>query len=338
MAREYAGRLWRPGIRVGVRPGSRTHLEEFFGPMLGVLHASSLAEAIELQNAVAYGLTAGLYTQDPDDLATWLDGVEAGNLYVNRGITGAIVQRQPFGGWKRSSVGAGTKAGGPHYLVGLGSWRAGAGGAPSSTLHLRGLDSRITGLIEAAQPSLDYEAFEWLRRGALSDAVAWDREFGRVRDVSQLKVERNLFRYRPVEVAVRATADASWQALLRVVVAGVRAGGGFTLSAPVGLPAAVRRALGELDVPVHLETDDEWIARVRATGVSRVRIVGAEASVAATRTALAEATDGDPDIAVYANEVTTAGRIELLPFLHEQAITITAHRFGNPDPWSEAVI
>ena len=338
VAPEYAGRLWRPGIRVGVRPGSRTHLEEFFGPMLGVLHASSLAEAIELQNAVAYGLTAGLYTQDPDDLATWLDGVEAGNLYVNRGITGAIVQRQPFGGWKRSSVGAGTKAGGPHYLVGLGSWRAGAGGAPSSTLHLRGLDSRITGLIEAAQPSLDYEAFEWLRRGALSDAVAWDREFGRVRDVSQLKVERNLFRYRPVEVAVRATADASWQALLRVVVAGVRAGGGFTLSAPVGLPAAVRRALGELDVPVHLETDDEWIARVRATGVSRVRIVGAEASVAATRTALAEATDGDPDIAVYANEVTTAGRIELLPFLHEQAITITAHRFGNPDPWSEAVI
>ncbi len=338
VAPEYAGRLWRPGIRVGVRPGSRTHLEEFFGPMLGVLHASSLAEAIELQNAVVYGLTAGLYTQDPDDLATWLDGVQAGNLYVNRGITGAIVQRQPFGGWKRSSVGAGTKAGGPHYLVGLGSWRAGAGGAPSSTLHLRGLDSRITGLIEAAQPSLDYEAFEWLRRGALSDAVAWDREFGRVRDVSQLKVERNLFRYRPVEVAVRATADASWQALLRVVVAGVRAGGGFTLSAPVGLPAAVRRALGELDVPVHLETDDEWIARVRATGVSRVRIVGAEASVAAARTALAEATDGDPDIAVYANEVTTAGRIELLPFLHEQAITITAHRFGNPDPWSEAVI
>ena len=338
MAPEYAGRLWRPGIRVGVRPGSRTHLEEFFGPMLGVMHAASLEEAIELQNAVAYGLTAGLYTQDPDDLARWLDGVEAGNLYVNRGITGAIVQRQPFGGWKRSSVGAGTKAGGPNYLIGLGSWRSATGGAPSSTLHLRGLDTRITSLIEAAQPSLDYEAFEWLRRGALSDAVAWDREFGRVRDVSQLKVERNLFRYRAVEVAVRATKDASWQALLRVVVAGVRAGGGFSLSAPVGLPAAVRRALGDLDVPVYLETDDEWIERVRAAGTSRVRIIGAEESVAAARTALADATGGDPDIAVYANEVTTAGRIELLPFLHEQAISITAHRFGNPDPWSEAVI
>lgn len=339
---QYAGRLWRPGIRVGVRPQSRTHLEEFFGPMLGIMHASSLSEAIELQNAVAYGLTAGLYTQDPADLELWLDQVEAGNLYVNRGITGAIVQRQPFGGWKRSSVGAGAKAGGPNYLIGLGSWRPSAGAAPSSTLHLRGLDGRITALIESAQPSLDYEAFEWLRRGALSDAVAWDREFGRVKDVSRVAVERNLFRYRPVEVAVRATKDAAWHALLRVVVAGVRAGGSFTLSAPVGLPAAVRRAFGDLDIPVYVETDAEWTARLdaaRADGAApRVRLVGPAASVAEAHAALVEATAGDPDVAVYAGEVTTAGRIELLPFLREQAVTITAHRFGNPDPWSEAVI
>ena len=342
---EYSERLWRPGIRTGVRPGSRMHLEEFFGPVMGVMHASSLAEAIDLQNAVAYGLTAGLYTQDPADLELWLDEVQAGNLYVNRGITGAIVQRQPFGGWKRSSVGAGTKAGGPNYLIGLGSWRATSGGAPSSTLHLRGLDTRITDLIEAAQPSLDYEGFEWLRRGALSDAVMWDREFGRVRDVSRLGVERNLFRYRSVPVAVRATADATWQSVLRVVVAGVRAGGQFSLSAPVGLPGPVRRALGELDAPVFVETDDEWIARVRhersAGGTGRVRVVGragAPATSEALQEALAAATGGDPDLALYAHEVTTAGRLELLPFLHEQSVSITAHRFGNPDRWSEAVI
>lgn len=337
-----AGRLWRPGIRVGVRPGSRTHLEEFFGPMLGIMHASSLSEAVELQNAVAYGLTAGLYTQDPADLELWLDQVEAGNLYVNRGITGAIVQRQPFGGWKRSSVGAGTKAGGPNYLIGLGSWRPSGGGAPSSTLHLRGLDGRITSLIESAQPSLDYESFEWLRRGALSDAVAWDREFGRVKDVARLGVERNLFRYRPVEVSVRATKDAAWQALLRVVVAGVRAGGAMTISAPVGLPAGVRRALGDLDVAVFVESDEQWIERLqvaRADGETpRVRLVGPSASVAGIHDALVTATEGDVDIPVYAGEVTTAGRIELLPFLREQAVSITAHRFGNPDDWSAEVI
>lgn len=333
------GRFWSPGVKVGVSPGSRTHLEEFFGPVLGVMHARTLEDAIELQNAVAYGLTAGLHTQDAADLATWLDRVEAGNLYVNRGITGAIVQRQPFGGWKRSSVGAGTKAGGPNYLIGLGSWRA-SSGAASSTLHLRGLDSRITNIIESAQPTLDYESFEWLRRGALSDAVAWDREFGQVRDVSGLGVERNLFRYRPVDVAVRASSDATWQAVLRVIVAGVRAGSGVTLSSPVGLPADVRRALGEVDISVSVETDGEWLQRIAAADrrPGRIRLVGSRDTVAELRTAVAGATEGDPDVAVYADEVTTAGRIELLPFVHEQSITITAHRFGNPDDWSEAVI
>lgn len=336
---ETAGRFWSPGVRVGVSAGSRMHLEEFFGPVLGVMHARTLEEAIEMQNAVAYGLTAGLHTQDADDLATWLDRVQAGNLYVNRGITGAIVQRQPFGGWKRSSVGAGTKAGGPNYLIGLGSWRA-SSGAASSTLHLRGLDSRITTLIESAQPTLDYEAFEWLRRGALSDAVAWDREFGQVRDVSGLGVERNLFRYRPVDVAVRAGSDAAWQAVLRVIVAGVRAGSHVTLSTPVGLPAEVRRALGEVEIPVSVETDGEWLQRIAVAEQrpGRIRLVGSAESVVEIRAAVAAATEGDPDVAVYADEVTTAGRIELLPFVHEQSITITAHRFGNPDDWSEAVI
>ncbi|GAB2846427.1 proline dehydrogenase family protein [Microbacterium insulae] len=353
-APEYDGRLWSPGIRTGVRPGSRFHREEFFGPVLGIMHASSLAQAVELQNAVAYGLTAGLYTQNPDDLSLWLDRVEAGNLYVNRGITGAIVQRQPFGGWKRSSVGAGAKAGGPNYLIGLGSWRATGGAPQSATLHLRGLDSRITTVIEAAQPSLDYEAFEWLRRGALSDAIVWDREFGQVKDVSGLGVERNLFRYRPVPgVALRATGDATWQAVLRVVIAGIRSGAPLTLSAPVGLPADVRRALGGLGVDVFVETDDEWLERMAARGdglgagagdeasgprPSRVRLIGSRAAVVDAHRALAAATGGDPDLAVYDNEVTTAGRLEMLPFLREQSVTITAHRFGNPDRWSEAVI
>ena len=353
-AREYAGRLWTPGIRAGVREGSRMHLEEFFGPVLGVMHAPSLARAIELQNAVAYGLTAGLFTQNPEDLTVWLDRVEAGNLYVNRGITGAIVQRQPFGGWKRSSVGAGAKAGGPNYLVGLGSWRSSSGGTQSSTLHLRGLDMRITDVIEAAQPTLGYDGFEWIRRGALSDAIAWDREFGQVRDVSQLGVERNLFRYRPTAVAIRATANAEWHHLLRVVVAAVRAGSPFTLSSATGLASSVRRVLGELDIPVFVETDEQWIERMTGTPApvvdsdgeetavppraTRARLVGSPGSVATLRWALADALEGDPDLAIYADEVTTAGRIELLPFLREQSVTITAHRYGTPDPWSEEVI
>jgi RHH-type proline utilization regulon transcriptional repressor/proline dehydrogenase/delta 1-pyrroline-5-carboxylate dehydrogenase len=340
---DETGRLWSPGIRVGVQPGSRTHLEEFFGPMLGIMHATTLSEAIRLQNAVAYGLTAGLHTQSPDDLALWLDQVQAGNLYVNRGITGAIVQRQPFGGWKRSSVGPGAKAGGPNYLIGLGSWRSQPRGRSSSTLHLRGLDVRISGLIESAQPSLDFDSFEWLRQAALSDAVAWDREFGQVRDVSQLGVERNLFRYRPVPVMVRTTADAPLASLLRVVLAGIRSGASFFVSAPEGVPAAVRAELGALEVPLAVETEAEWIQRVlqrspEAAKVGRVRLIGGQDAVAELHRTLSDAVGGDPDLAVYDNEVTSAGRLELLPFVHEQAIAITAHRFGNPDPWSASVI
>src|SRR5699024_11892791 len=78
---------------------------------------SSDLEAIEFQNAVDFGLTGGIHSLDPAEVATWLDRVEVGNAYVNRGITGAIVRRQSFGGWKQSSVGLGSKAGGPNYLM-----------------------------------------------------------------------------------------------------------------------------------------------------------------------------------------------------------------------------
>jgi RHH-type proline utilization regulon transcriptional repressor/proline dehydrogenase/delta 1-pyrroline-5-carboxylate dehydrogenase len=157
--------------------------------------------------------------------------------------------------------------------------------------------------------------------------------------VSGLGVERNLFRYRSLPVAVRATADASRQEVLRIAIAGVRSASAFTLSLTTGLPAAVRRVLDEQGVPVFVETDAQWMQRMGGTSrPGRVRLVGRPESVAALHRALAEAVHGDPDLAVYDNETTSAGRLELLPFLHEQAIAITAHRFGNPDAWSEAVI
>lgn len=350
---DTAGRFWTPGVRVGVNPGSHLARAAIAAPVLSVLTAPTLARAVEMQNLVGSGFVAGLHTRDAADLDLWLDTVEAGVLRVNRVTTGAAAQREPLGGWGEAAVGPTAMSGGPNRLVALGSWRPSSGGPSSTTLHLRGLDSRISGLIEAAQPTLDYGSFEWLRRGALSDAVAWDREFGRVKDVSRLGVERNLWRYRPADVAVRATGDAAWQAVLRVVVAAVRSGSRFTLSSPVGLPAEVRHLLGEGGVAVSVESDVEWLERlaggipdaVDAVGAaraggrpSRVRLVGPPATVARLRAALAETIAGDPAVAVYADEVTTAGRIELLPFLREQAVSIAAFRGGRPDPWSAEVV
>jgi RHH-type proline utilization regulon transcriptional repressor/proline dehydrogenase/delta 1-pyrroline-5-carboxylate dehydrogenase len=116
--------LWSPGVKVGVAPGSPFHLTECFGPVLGVMRAADLDEAIRWQNQPAYGLTAGLHALDPTEIDRWREEVHAGNLYVNRGTTGAIVRRQPFGGWKRSVVGPGAKAGGPNYVASLGTWPA----------------------------------------------------------------------------------------------------------------------------------------------------------------------------------------------------------------------
>ncbi len=114
--------LWSPGVKVGVQPGSPFHLTECFGPVLGIMRAADLDEAIRWQNQPAYGLTAGLHALDPAEIDRWRNQVRAGNLYVNRGTTGAVVRRQPFGGWKRSVVGPGAKAGGPNYVASLGSW------------------------------------------------------------------------------------------------------------------------------------------------------------------------------------------------------------------------
>ena len=103
--------LWTPGVKYGVRPGGYTHLTEFFGPMLGVIRFERLDDAIALVNETGYGLTSGLHSLDEREHAQWKAGIHAGNLYVNRGTTGAVVLRQPFGGLGKSCFGPGLKAG-----------------------------------------------------------------------------------------------------------------------------------------------------------------------------------------------------------------------------------
>ena len=333
---DESGRLWSPGIRTGVAAGSDFNLTEFFGPVLGIMRAATLEEAVRLQNQVDYGLTAGLHSLDPDELATWLATVEAGNVYVNRGITGAIVRRQPFGGWKRSVVGASTKAGGPNYLVHLGSWSTAKAevGAPVS--------DAVAAIVAAA-------GSDFVERAARSDQAEWDREFGVAKDVSALGVERDVFRYLSLPVTVRQNAGGSLDELARVVAAGVRAGGllpdgsaaadaatgrNVAVSVAEPLPTELARAIEATGASMTVETDEEWLARAGAgkLATSRVRLVGGG------HAEMAGALEGSPDIAIYSDAVTEAGRLELLPFLREQAIAITAHRFGNPDHWSEAVL
>ena len=107
---------WSPGVKINVSPGSWSHQNEWFGPVLGVMKAKDLKQAIDWQNSVEYGLTAGIQSLNEKECEYWIENVEAGNLYVNRTITGAVVNRHPFGGWKKSSFGPTAKAGGDHYV------------------------------------------------------------------------------------------------------------------------------------------------------------------------------------------------------------------------------
>jgi len=316
------GKLWSPGVKEGVARGSEYHLVEYFGPVLGIMTADSLEQAVEIQNEVAYGLTAGLHSLDPDDLKLWLDRVQAGNLYVNRGTTGAIVRRQPFGGWKKSAVGAGTKAGGPNYLVGLSDWE------PAPATATADIPAGPSTLLAVAP----LEGRESLERALRSDAAAWASEFGTAKDVSQLGVERNVFRYDPHAVTIRYAAGSTITDLLRVAAAGRLSGALVTISSYDDVPAAVRNAIDALGITVRVEDDATWHARAASLVGGRIRLLGGSAAE------LYAAIGGRPDIAIYAQPVTEAGRIELLPFLREQAVSITAHRFGTPNHLSDELI
>ncbi len=104
-----------PHIFDDVNPAASLAQEEIFGPVLAVLRARDLDHALELANGTAYALTGGLFTRSPEHIARVKREFRVGNLYINRKITGALVDRQPFGGFKMSGIGS--KAGGPDYLL-----------------------------------------------------------------------------------------------------------------------------------------------------------------------------------------------------------------------------
>ncbi len=172
---DTSGNQWSPGVKLGVQPNTWSHRNEWFGPVLGIMCAEDLETAIKWQNDVDFGLTAGFHSLDQVECELWASQIEAGNLYINRGTTGAVVNRQPFGGWKQSSVGPTSKAGGVNYLNNLRNWE-----------EISSLDSTTA-----------------------SSSIWWSNVGSRALDPSALSVERNYQRYRkplhPIIVRVDAT-------------------------------------------------------------------------------------------------------------------------------------
>jgi RHH-type proline utilization regulon transcriptional repressor/proline dehydrogenase/delta 1-pyrroline-5-carboxylate dehydrogenase len=298
--------LWSPGVKLGVTKGSFMHQTELFGPVLGIMRAKNLREAIQLANSTPYGLTAGLQSLDEREIKIWMETIQAGNCYINRTMTGAIVLRQPFGGVKASSFGRGFKAGGPYYL--------------SQFMHktqsfLPSERASVNKKIEALSALAEKLGKQDLWQASIGSYAFWAEKYRKDVDPVKLVGEDNILRHRPrSKMAFRVQGTEDPVDVLRVLAAAlsceaelfVSVGPSFSLK----LPGAVK------------EKEENFLKRVDGSAFERIRLLSAPSEqllkVAAERGCYL---DTEP--------VLASGKFELLHYLHEISISYDYHRYGN---------
>ena len=318
--------LWTPGIKYGVQPGSYTHLTEFFGPVLAVMRFAKLSEAVALVNQTGFGLTSGLESLDEREWDYWKERIRAGNLYVNRVTTGAVVLRQPFGGWGKSGFGAGMKAGGPNYVAQLMNFTD----APLAKKSSKPANSSLVALCGGLLAKKDPDA-ERIITALVSCEAALRDEFGREHDHFKLVGQDNVRRYVPFEnVCVRVQVDdRTFEVFVRACAAHL-AGCRVTVSLPPGPAISPATLLEELTeswagaIEFIEETDAQLAARIRGGQMERVRFAASDRVPLEILCAGGEAGGG-----ILSAPVSGEGRLEMLWYLREQSISTDYHRYGN---------
>ncbi|MBT8360922.1 MAG: aldehyde dehydrogenase family protein, partial [Deltaproteobacteria bacterium] len=325
--------IWSPGIKYGVQPGSYTHMTEFFGPLLGVMRAENLDHAISLVNQTGYGLTSGLESLDKREQLQWKEEVFAGNLYVNRGTTGAVVLRQPFGGMGKSALGPGLKAGSLDYV--------------SQFMNFTEKGYPHVGVINQGHHLLQI-ANEWKLllqwnklqplKGEIDNTIhaiksylyAMENKFSLEEDYFHLRGQDNLIRYLPIkEMMIRLHADDTlFETLARIAAAKIA-----RCSLLLSRPKEVRNEVIEFlesrygkeflgKTAVLTISDEELIERMDSLG--RIRYAAPDRVPEAVFAAAAETGFNISRSPVYMH-----GRIELLQYFQQQAICDNYHRYGN---------
>jgi RHH-type proline utilization regulon transcriptional repressor/proline dehydrogenase/delta 1-pyrroline-5-carboxylate dehydrogenase len=338
--------LVSPGVKWGVRDGSYTHNTEFFGPLLAVMEARNLHRAIDLVNATGYGLTSGLESLDDREHQLWQEGIRAGNLYINRPTTGAIVLRQPFGGMGKSAIGPGIKAGGPNYVAqfmqfeepstSVGGYQnvAAEDGSPRAPTDLgdTGLDDFCEALrMTAARGAIDTEDTEQIVAAAQSYEHWMGQEFSLSHDHFKLLGEDNFRRYLPIKtVHIRVHVDDTPFEIFARVLASHTAGGRTVVSSPPELDAPVVQLLDVLTdswagaIEFVEQSDIELAQLLREGQIERLRYASPDRVPFELRTAAAASGEYIAD-----EPVSRHGRVELLWYFHEQSLTHVYHRYGN---------
>lgn len=313
--------LWSPGVKWGVTNQSYSYQNELFGPILSVMKADSLEHAIALANGTVYGLTAGIHSLDEREVQLWAERIEAGNLYVNRSITGAIVSRQPFGGTKLSSFGPGLKAGGPNYITQF--WKPQQKKQPA---HDGTIPDSLEPLVKYVQNLFwTDEEKKSLFTSLRSYTYFQDHYFNHDHDPFNLLGQDNLLRYVPRKNCVLRIqkGDAAID-ILKVCAAALIAHCDLQLSVPAGIDKGVasKSLLHAYPSLCIVEEEDAHFAeRLKKAGINVVRFLSRPSDTAATLLA-------GHGCAIVVSTPLDNGRIELLHFLREIALSIDYHRYG----------
>jgi RHH-type proline utilization regulon transcriptional repressor/proline dehydrogenase/delta 1-pyrroline-5-carboxylate dehydrogenase len=325
--------LWSPGVKWDVRPGSFTHETELFGPVLAVMRAKDLDEAIAVVNQTGYGLTSGIESLDEREQQTWSQGIQAGNLYVNRVTTGAVVLRQPFGGMGKSAFGPGIKAGGPNYVAQLMDFED----REPMSIEQEVADPLLADMRERLQAHrLEIPGVaraEALRIGAAigSYARAAREELAREHDRFRLVGQDNIRRYLPIrDLCIRLHPEDGCFDLLARIAAARCAGCRIRLSTPPGISVPgldwlLRENVGWDRAMDRIEEDDTALAAVvQARRTERLRYAAPDRVPLEILSAANEA-----GLFVARAPVLAEGRVELLWYVREQSISHDYHRYGN---------
>ncbi len=338
--------LYSPGIKWNVARGSFTHLTELFGPVLGVMPYRDLSEAVDLVHETGFGLTSGLESLDDREQREWLERLQAGNLYMNRPTTGAIVLRQPFGGMGKSAFGPGIKAGGPNYVVPLMQFATTqelsneadqseseppvAPELPALSAFWQHLnrDSSAAKSVRDAMPPEQWDAL--LRAIADYDRFAVS-EIRQQHDTVRLVGQDNIRRYQPMtHVRIRVAQADSWLEIFARAAAVIAVGGRATISRTPGLQSAPVEALEQLstewaaDMEFVEETEEDLAELIAAGQVDRVRYTCNVDIPDCIRRAADE-----NFVYIARSPVSLAGRVELLWYVREQSLCLDYHRYGN---------
>ncbi len=326
--------MWTPGIKWGVLPGSNSHLTEFFGPVLSVMCASNLDHAIELANQTKYGLTAGIETLDENEKEFFKKKINAGNIYINRKTTGAIVLKQPFGGVGKSSLGPMISAGGPNYAIQFSNI---SDHTPPSISE--GLIQNHPMLIAAQsfKNSISFGKHKEFKKeiektvaGICNYLYIMESEFSQRKDCFHLRGQDNISRYIPLKsVVIRVEQEDSLSEIL-LRIAGARIAGTTPVISICSEASNNQICFLETidgqkickNSKILIQNDEQLIEIMPKIDVLRY---GAPERV--PEQIIKTAAKHGFYIAV--NRVSMHGIVELLCYFYEQNISNNFHRYGN---------